>query len=103
LFAHEGFAGEFQEYAGIGRGGHEEQLYAEHPKLAAFLLRLRGMSHRKFSDDDESMPVVPPDDPSAPHVDREPSIDPPPLDPDVEEPPDPPGGDPSAPQVTPRP
>jgi hypothetical protein len=55
------------------------------------------------TDEEDDMPVVPPDDPSAPHVDREPSIDPPPLEPDVEEPPDPPGGEPSAPQVTSRP
>jgi hypothetical protein len=36
-------------------------------------------------------PVVPPDDPNRPHIEREPSIDPPPIEPPLELPSEKPG------------
>ena len=42
--------------------------------------------------DPEKAPVVPPDDPQAPDVERKPNIDPPPMDPLI---PDPPGAPPA--------
>lgn len=45
-------------------------------------------------------PVVPPDDPHRPDVDREPSIDPPPLEPPVQAPSEKPGiTEPAAPRA----
>ncbi len=45
-------------------------------------------------------PVVPPDDPQAPHVDREPNIDPPTTEPPVKAPSENPGvGEPPAPRA----
>ena len=44
-------------------------------------------------------PVVPPDDPNRPRVDREPNIDPPPTDPPVKAPSQKPVNEPPAPRA----
>jgi hypothetical protein len=48
---------------------------------------VHGNSRPEHEEAPDEAPVLPPDDPNLPEVEREPSIDPPPTDPPIEVPP----------------